>query len=354
MKQISFILGLAGLFMMISISSCNDEPINNSLELSSKELTLYANVDGVSSHATRTTDNYGFAFVEGDTVDLWVNGEEKARKYSFENHMLSGSTEGDKFYFSIDNRPINTLVSQWPTAFGREDFPTFQGSEEEFKRADWLRAEMDNVQATGTSIPIHYKHENSRLVFELPDYAGSLSALSLQIGYDTYEGYIPSEMNRSELILRPALITINASHNNNYILVDNVPMPLVFTSNITINMLAGYSYVITLTRKGDNLNFRISIHGFSNSDNEIAVPFERDADGYFPIEAEHQLRAARSLATKYLWHYEKFKLVNDIVLTSEWQPIEAGLFSGEFDLNGYSVTLFEDEENEFLFSLPTP
>ena len=126
MKQISFILGLAGLFMMISISSCNDEPINNSLELSSKELTLYANVDGVSSHATRTTDNYGFAFVEGDTVDLWVNGEEKARKYSFENHMLSGSTEGDKFYFSIDHRPINTLVPQCPTAFGRYYFPRFQ------------------------------------------------------------------------------------------------------------------------------------------------------------------------------------------------------------------------------------
>ena len=172
MKQIRFILSLTVLLTIVLLSSCENEQTNNSLELSSRELTLHANVDGVSSSKTRSSDSYGFAFVDGDTVDLCVNGEEKARKYSFETNMLAGDTESDKFYFSIDNRPVNTLVSQWPTSFGREDFPTFQGSEEEFKRADWLRAEMNNVQATGTSIPIHYQHQNSRLVFELPDYAG--------------------------------------------------------------------------------------------------------------------------------------------------------------------------------------
>ena len=338
---------LATLFMVSCQSNLNEHGIAEERE----ELIILAKVANLGSHISTRNDNYGFAFAEGDTVDLWIDNDIIIRNYVYEGGILHGATDDDVYYFRVDNRPIAKLYSQWPTAYGREEFPTFQGSEEEYERADWLRAEMTNVQASGTGVPVHYEHQNSRLVFELPDYAGQLTALSLQIGADTYEGFIPDGGNRGELILKPGPLNIAASHINNYIQVNDVQMPLVFTENIQLNMASGYSYVITLTRKGDDLVFIIHIYGFGTTDNNIAVPFTQDEDGYYLIGAEHQLRAARSLVMQYQWRDKNFRLTEDIELTSSWDPVKEGLYSGIFDMNGKTVSLAEGEEGSFVFKL---
>ncbi len=408
MKHISYYIYATFCIGML-FTACQQEEDIAAPESKSKELILSA--ESVSDRvevATRANGNT--FFTNGKEIKLSItpsgdNAKAQPYTYKYENGTFKGKNDGNKFFFQMnDDYYISQLVAQWPAdrkekpieEDGTINIPTDQRLLDDYRKADWLTANVENSTASATGImptdapvPLHFKRDNARLEFEVQGqhaYGQTITSLILELqlnaGNSTtiqssstpkptaFWAYCNPETGHAEVILPggSALTTPKTNYMIGRIAVarrTEYTGTVIMPEQLNITLEANTSYKVTLTPRGDNLIASIHIGGFGQDEEGIGLPFQlptaiSETDVY-GIENVNQLMTLSYILREYKvgtstqpesefdekvsaidWKKQKYKLTANIVIPSEliWKPIikETELPEKNFSLGNYTIT----------------
>lgn len=338
MKIVNLAIWILSAFALVSCNKDDAEP-------QGKELTLLP----TEAQTNTTRASSSSFFTAGDQITLAINdrGSTTNYIYQYSNGVFSGISTPNTYRFFLDDQVITSITTSWPT-IRPTAWITDQRKDIDFKTCDYMTATLTNVMPTKESVPIEFVHENSKVVFVLfGQNAAGLKIESLVVDIDNvgYWAHIDPISGNAELILKPGNVALDANEIAGRIKVAGITGSVVFQSSLNYTLLANTSYVVSLTPRGDNVYASVSIGGWYQNENGVAVPLMKE-NGYYMIHTEAQLFAVAQLINNYKpdaagvdWTTSNYKLAADIVRSQplrEWFPVSN--FTGEFNLDTYTIT----------------
>lgn len=366
MKTIRYILPFA--LLAFSLSACrSDDPVTG--ERDKDELTLSAIVDNSSQEVGSRAIGDDF-FVTGSNIDVTLT--EKKSSGTQTNYAFTYTYGSDRifkgnpgYYFTLDESYIESLTAKWPVqSIRNEGIKADQRLLADYKSADWMTGTVASPAAGGVipaeaPVPLVFTRENVMLEFELvgQNTTGlNIESLLIEIqragenGSQAYWAYCGNPNGHAQLILEPGSKIFSSEDY----LIGRIRITGQ-TSDYTIifpetdmTLEAGKRYLVTLTPQGYFMAAYIYLHGFSEADEGIGIPFQQptpDMDGNFVIETPLQLITMSYLVrnyndgTSFVWSERTYVLSPDFVMTQQYAdqyiPIPSALFTGEiFESDG--------------------
>lgn len=311
-----------------------------------RELTLMPSA--AEMNRTRASGDTFFALGDQITLAITDGGTTTNYIYSYNNTLgtFAGINAANTYHFYIDDQMINTITTSWPTD-RTLSYKTDQRLDADFKLSDYMKATITNVMATKESVPIEFIHENAKVVFVLfgQNVSGlKIESLVVNIGNVGYWAHIDPVSGNAELILKPGNVALNANEIAGRIKVSGRTGSVTFLTQLNYTLVAGTSYVVALTPHGDDMHASISIGGWGQNENGVAVPVLKQ-DGFYQISNEAQLFAIAQLIKNYKpdgggvnWPSEQYKLTANIVRNvplREWIPLDG--FTGVFNYDTFTI-----------------
>lgn len=375
--------------------SSNDNP--KELLLSSESISDRIEANVRANGNTFFSDKY--KLIKLFITPSGTGSKEVEKIYTYTNRIFKGNDDANKYYFQMNDAYISKLVAKWPSERGTGDdsaigadgtvsIPTDQRSLDNYRKADWLTASVENssntiegIMPTDAPVPLHFTRNNARLEFEIQGqnaYGQSITSLILELQLAGSNGttkatafwaYPNEETGHAEVILPGGskLTTPRANYMIGRIAVagkKNYTGTVIMPDQLNIDLKANTSYLVTLTPRGDNLIASITIGGFGQDEEGIGMPFQLptpDPKGVYEINNAAQLMTLSYILREYKvgststsesefdqkvsaieWHEQTYKLVSDIVISEDliWKPVtkDSELSESNFDLNGFTIT----------------
>lgn len=257
------------------------------------ELRLAPAVENMTQVSVRSAGNAFFK--EGDEIGITVKsstdtGTGKAFTYTYKNSVFAGNPG---YFFSLDDSYITELTASWPKDGAESEIETDQRTLENYRKADKMTATttLEGIMPTDAPVPLTFKHNNCRLVFELAGQNANglkIESLILELQYNgkpaafwAYCGEGGANWDgNAALILDPA---ISIDSEEQY-MIGRITVAgskeytgTIFFPATDVKLQAGYSYLVTLTPRGDNLIASIHFGGWGQDEEGIGVPFQLPA-----------------------------------------------------------------------------
>lgn len=268
-------------------------------------LSLHPSVTnmGKQENITRAATNDFFQTGDKISVDVTTNRAGATPSTYLYSLGADGIFTGD-FRFNLDNTYIQTLKARWPDDEVRgEGVVLDQRKLEDYQKADRLIAlsENVNIMPTAESVPLIFKHEQSRFSFRMAGQnANGLNILSviLELQYDdpddgkteNISGAFWAYCDNTEmakLILVPGIQIKSGSNTGDFQIVNDRYMigmaevgnattkytgGIWLKKDVNVTLAANTDYLVTLTPEGYDLIATIEIHGFGQDEGFIGVP----------------------------------------------------------------------------------
>ena len=365
-------------FVGVFLASCqSDEVVNENSINEGVELVLSPNIEEVNL----STYAKGNTFFEvGDLIDLEIKSTNPKKSanmtYMYDNESVFKGSPG--YRFSLDDHYIEKLTAKWPRKGERSaGVATDQRSDKNFQMADWLTAitPIEGIMPTDKPVPMNFKRENSLLEFELAgQYTHGVKIQSLLIelmlsGRPVAHWAHCGDGNTAKLILEAGTRIVST---DKYLIgrlqVEGGEEYTIIFPETDLTVEAGKRYIVTLTSQGYNVYAYIRIAGWTDSDNGIAIPFQKpepNLDGTFTINNAEQLIGMSYLmrhytdASTFNWLSHEYIISDEFSITEEkalnYIQVPSKLFKGKILLKGESVRsvtcvggqeleLFDDEK----------
>lgn len=401
MKQISAYITPTLFSVALLLAACGDtqEPTNLPEDGKGASLNLLPTVEGTENQPlTRGVITNKF-FGNDDEISVNITTSRMAQgsdpqkyTYAYKDGTFSGKG-GNGFIFELDNTSITRLVASWPSEESKAEKGIIldQRKDEDFLQADELEAKVEqcNIMPTAAPLPLIFNHTQSRLSFRLAGQNANglfIKSLILELKYydattntPNKEGAFWAHCNDSELaeLILPAKTTIKSENATSTVnsgeryMIGMVTLggEKPYTGGIwlkrttTVELKAGYEYIVTLTPEGYNLVASFEIHGFGQDEGYIGIPVQLPTakaggtDTEYLIDNSTQLvTLSRLLAgevnieTVEAWEGRTYTLKEGLQISGNakkwYKPIEKEALKDKLFLNntGGHITTIQDAE----------
>lgn len=296
--------------LLLAACGSTQEPSNMSEDGKGAVLSLLPTIEGTEGQPlTRSVITNKF-FKNNDEISVNITTSRMSSTaapqkytYTYKDGTFSGK-DGNGFIFELDNTSITQLVASWPSEESKAEKGIIldQRKDEDFLQADELEAKVEqcNIMPTAAPLPLIFNHTQSRLSFRLAGQnANGLFIKSLILELKYYDavtstpnkaGAFWAHCNDSELaeLILPAKTTIKSENATSTVnsteryMIGMVTLDgaIPYTGGIwldnstSVELKAGYEYIVTLTPEGYNLVASFEIHGFGQNEGYIGIPVQ--------------------------------------------------------------------------------